>query len=82
VCSQELKKKLYFVEQNLDETLLGNFGGGNTGVVLIKIFSPRKNVSKNSFIFKDWEDRKLGNYLTSETRFEEVLENICNTSEV
>ena len=25
----------------------------------------------------DWETRKLGNYLTSETRFEEILENLC-----
>ncbi len=32
--------------------------------------------------FKDWEYRKLGNYLTSETRFEEILENVCETSEV
>jgi protein disulfide-isomerase len=30
----------------------------------------------------DWEDRKLGDYLYSETRFEEILENICDTSEV
>ena len=30
----------------------------------------------------DWEDRKLGNYLTSETRFEEIIEHICDDSEV
>jgi len=29
----------------------------------------------------DWEDRKLGNYLTSETRFEEIIEHICDDSE-
>lgn len=29
----------------------------------------------------DWEYRKLGNYLTSETRFEEILEGICDESE-
>lgn len=25
----------------------------------------------------DWEDRKLGSYLKSETRFEEIIEDIC-----
>jgi hypothetical protein len=29
------------------------------------------------FLILDWEDRKLGNYLYSETRFEEILDNIC-----
>jgi len=29
----------------------------------------------------DWEERKLGSYSTSETRFEEVMENICRNSE-
>lgn len=27
----------------------------------------------------DWERRKLGNYLTSETRFEEIMESLCGT---
>lgn len=31
---------------------------------------------------KDWEDRKLGNYLTSETRFEEIIETVCSETDV
>jgi len=35
------------------------------------------------FVFiLDWEDRKLGNYLFSETRFEEIIENTCKETEV
>lgn len=35
-----------------------------------------------SLLDKDWEDRKLGNYLTSETRFEEIIETVCSDSDV
>lgn len=29
-----------------------------------------------------WEDKKLGNYLTSETRFEEIVEKMCKNSDI
>jgi len=43
-----------------------------------------KNTAKGNFGGgnTDWEDRKLGSYLTSETRFEEVLEGSCKSDQV
>jgi hypothetical protein len=43
-----------------------------------------KNTAKGNFGGgnTDWADRKLGSYLTSETRFEEVLEGSCKSDQV
>lgn len=50
--------------------------------LVVKIIERLDKTAKGNFGGgnTDWEDRKLGNYATSETRFEEICDKICSES--